>query len=78
MGLQYNPNSTKHYRLLLVDVFKYKGLRLRNFTRNGNQIAPFKLLVNDRCPTLISGFERVIEWTLDKEGEFQMQLLQST
>ena len=37
-------------------------LKLRDFRRNENRVAPFKMAVNCRRPTLIRGSERILEW----------------
>ena len=37
-------------------------LKLRDFRKNENRVAPFKMAVNCRRPTRISGQERLLEW----------------
>ena len=40
------------------------GLRLRDFTRNKNTVCPFKWALNCRRVTMLTGFERTLEWKL--------------
>ena len=40
------------------------GLHLRDFTRNKNTVCPFKWALNCRRVTMLTGFERTLEWKL--------------
>ena len=40
------------------------GLHLRDFTRNENTVCPFKWALNCRRVTMLTGFERTLEWKL--------------
>ena len=46
-------------------------LELRNYLRNENRLVFFKLAVNCRRPTMVSGVERALEWKTMKKKRIQ-------
>ena len=48
-------------------VADYNGLVARNFLCSQNRLVPFKWKLNCRRVTMMSGFDRVVEWIIDPQ-----------